>query len=422
MRIVRPPPGVSSAISAPPIASTKPRATASPSPTPAGAAVVERAGTARTSRSRSAPATPGAVVDDLELRAARRRRARVTSIGSAPPPWRSALSSRLASTRSSRPGSACTSGRSSGTSTVDALGRVRQRRAGAARRPRRARPAAVCTASAPAWSRLASSRLPTTPSSRSADSSIVASSSSRSLVGPVDVGLAQAADRGLDPGQRRAQVVADGGEQRGALAVDVGERRAPRSASPLSRRPSYAVCGRGGERLAAPAGPRRTAPGRGRPAAGRGPIGTSKRSGASLAGGRPAGVLDVDPLAARRARAPSAPPTPCRTSRARGSRIVAQRLRARRGRRRRAPRASRPRRAARSAARARRAASSTAPLTSAATATKTTSATRLIGVGDVERVERVDEEVVDQQRRGDRRADADDDPADRARSTTTASR
>ena len=68
MRIVSPPPGVSSATIAPPIASTNPRATARPSPTPAGAAVVEAlerleqplALLVRHAR---------AVVDDLELRA-----------------------------------------------------------------------------------------------------------------------------------------------------------------------------------------------------------------------------------------------------------------------------------------------------------------------------------------------------------------
>ena len=57
---------------------------------------------------------------------ARRARpcARRTSTGP-PPPWRIAFSSRLASTRSSSPGSALTSGRSSGTSTDTASARAR---------------------------------------------------------------------------------------------------------------------------------------------------------------------------------------------------------------------------------------------------------------------------------------------------------
>ena len=63
----------------------------------------------------------------------------------------------------------------------------------------------------------------TRASSRSADSSMVASSSSRRPRVHVDVALAQGGDRRLDRGQRRAQVVADGGEQRRALAVDRGE-------------------------------------------------------------------------------------------------------------------------------------------------------------------------------------------------------
>ena len=78
--------------------------------------------------------------------------------------------------------------------------------------------------SAPACSRLMSSRLSTRRVSRSSDSSAVASSSSRSSAVPVHVRRAQAGHRGLGRGQRGAQVVADRGEQRGPHPVGLGDR------------------------------------------------------------------------------------------------------------------------------------------------------------------------------------------------------
>ena len=108
-------PGRASATSAPSIASTNPRATDSPRPSPPSRGR-RRAGTARTVRSRCSSRHARAVVDDLELGALGPGES-VTSIGSSLPPWRIALSIRLTSTRSSRPRSARTGGRSSGTST-----------------------------------------------------------------------------------------------------------------------------------------------------------------------------------------------------------------------------------------------------------------------------------------------------------------
>ena len=380
-----------------------------PSPTPVGAAVVEaleRLEQPLALLARDA----AAVVGDLELGAvAAGERADLDRRSLAP--WRSALSSRLTSTRSSSPRSARTSGRSSGTSTRTlprGVGDREQRGADDLVERDRAR---GCTLIAPACRRLASSRLPTTASSRSADSSIVASSSSRSSSRPLDVGLAQAADRRLDPRERRAQVVADRGEQRGALAVDA--RRALAPAWPARRA----------------AGPRRrSARRRRRPR-------STRWSSANSAGPRPTSRrsrCDRHVEAQRRLARPAAPSrrrstsvhSPLPRSRAfsmtdsmpnvsrapledavqrlllgevgAGERRERLRLRARllggaRAARGQLDRAADDRRRRR---RTRR------------------SATRLVGVRDVERVQRLDEAVVDQQRRGDRGEQRDGDAAD----------
>ena len=78
--------------------------------------------------------------------------------------------------------------------------------------------------SAPACSRLMSSRFSTSRVSRSSDSSAVASSSSRSASLKATSLAAQAVDRRLGRGQRGAQVVADRGQQRGAQPVGLGQR------------------------------------------------------------------------------------------------------------------------------------------------------------------------------------------------------
>ena len=63
--------------------------------------------------------------------------------------------------------------------------------------------------------------------SRSADSSTDSSSWASSSGENVDVRLAQARHRGLDPGQRGAQVVGDRGEERGASPVVAGQAPGP---------------------------------------------------------------------------------------------------------------------------------------------------------------------------------------------------
>ena len=76
---------------------------------------------------------------------------------------------------------------------------------------------------APVWRRLMSRRLPTRAFRRSVSSSIVARNSRSFLWSPVDVLLEQARDRGLDPGERGAEVVRDGREDRRSEIVGGGE-------------------------------------------------------------------------------------------------------------------------------------------------------------------------------------------------------
>ena len=106
----------------------------------------------------------------------------------------------------------------------------------------------ACTPSAPACSRLMSSRFSTSRISLSSDSSAVASSSSRSASLNDDVGAAQAGHGGLGRRQRGAQVVADRGEQRAAQPVglaDLAGRRGLLGEPFLAQRDR----GLGGERL-----------------------------------------------------------------------------------------------------------------------------------------------------------------------------
>ena len=285
-RMVRPPPGVPSATSAPPIASTKPR------PRPARARrppvlvaePLERLEQPLALRVVAAPG-PWSATSSLALTLA--GRTRVTSTGPSPP-WRSALSTRLAS-------DALEQARV-GHDQRQVLGHVDLRRA-PARSPRREQRAAPTTSSRrhrlerrrPARRprrRLASSRLadhrvePVGGSPRSWRAARRARR--RDQLTSVWRSVLTAA---LIAGKRRAQVVADGGEQRGALAVDGRRAARPRAPRALRRRPSYAVSRRARRTprstrwsSANSAGPRPTSrtPG---------PTGTSKRSGASLPGG-----------------------------------------------------------------------------------------------------------------------------------------
>ena len=124
-------------------------------------------------------------------------------------------------TRSMIGGSAMTRGRSGGmrTMTARACGPMprRERSMISSRLAGRGN-----TGSAPACSRLTSSRLATRWVSWSSDSSAVVSSSS-DLRGQLDACRTQAADRRLRRGQWRAQVVADRREQRRPHPVGVRE-------------------------------------------------------------------------------------------------------------------------------------------------------------------------------------------------------
>ena len=217
---VSPPPGVSAATIAPPMASVKPLATARPSPTPTCAR--RSAGTAR----RSAPsARPGRRGPWSTTSSTTRSPAPVGLQRRAARPggeWSSALENRFASTRSSRPGSARTIGMPSGTSI---------RRSAGASRPRSAT-GATSSIVIGAQERLQRAGVQAAHVEQVADQPVepvgvlLDGGEQRLFVGlgPGHVGLAQAADAGLDRGQRRAQVVADRGEQRGPHPVALGQR------------------------------------------------------------------------------------------------------------------------------------------------------------------------------------------------------
>src|SRR3954451_22355521 len=112
--MVNPPPGVSRGVSVPPIASVNPRPPASPSPTPPAARSPSRWNGAKI-RSRSAAGTPGPLSN---TRSSTRPPTRPADTRTGEPwPYRSALPTRFATTRSSRPGSASTGGSVSGTSS-----------------------------------------------------------------------------------------------------------------------------------------------------------------------------------------------------------------------------------------------------------------------------------------------------------------
>ena len=80
-----------------------------------------------------------------------------------------------------------------------------------------------------------SRRLPTRWSSRSAPVLDALQQLGLVLLGPGDVVGAQGGDGGLDGGQRRAQVVADGGQQRGTDPVALGEPPGLARPRPTSR-------------------------------------------------------------------------------------------------------------------------------------------------------------------------------------------
>ena len=196
------------------------------------------AGTARRSAAGARVRYPGAVIDHLE-----QHRLAVGPGAPAPRPVggsRSALEMMLASTRSSRPGSARTAaprpaprspacrgvqaaqgdrghlldrGRAAGTDPVTGVQPVQVEQVP----DQRVQPIGVC--------------------------SMVASSSASSAGPRLHVGLAQAADAGLDRGQRGAQIVADRGEQGGPDPVALGQRLGLRACTrSRSRSRAAAAC------------------------------------------------------------------------------------------------------------------------------------------------------------------------------------
>ncbi len=180
--MVRPPPGVSSGSSVPPMASVE-AAGQRQSEADAGrvVGVAEPLERAAKTCSRASARDARAAVDDPQLdpvaerAAGDQRRAAGGAVAHAR--WRGGWRGPAPAARGRR----APSGRSSGRSTTTGRPSGRRRRAPGPR-PRRARSGRSSTASAPACSRLMSSRLSTSAASRSSDSSAVSSSSSRSSV------------------------------------------------------------------------------------------------------------------------------------------------------------------------------------------------------------------------------------------------
>ena len=244
-RMVRPPPGVSAAVRVPPIASVKPRATASPSPSrPSPVAGAPSSEPLERLEQRSPGPRPGHA-------RARGRRRRSTTLPSSGP-----------RSRGPRPGPA----RPWLQGVVDQVGdhpfgqarRRRARRAGPRARPGRrgrgspgrAAPGRPRSSSRTAFGRGADARRPAAGSgveqvrrparcSRSAPSSMVGQQL-RLVSAAVHVtsGWRRLVTAALIAGQRGAQVVADGGQQRGAHPVARPPARAASAACSASRRPS----------------------------------------------------------------------------------------------------------------------------------------------------------------------------------------
>ena len=193
----------------------------------------------------------------------------VTSTGWSLPPWRTALSSTLTKTRCSRPAVGLTRGRSSGTSTSTlpaASGSVRERRRDDLVERDRLESGRRAARPGGGWRRAGCGR-PRRAGRWSPRSSRAARRAPRR-----DHSTSvwrRRADARLDPGEGRAQVVADRREQRRALLVDGGEGRAP----PRPRRSAASLVGGpggGGEGLEHALVLGEEGRARGRPAAGAG--------------------------------------------------------------------------------------------------------------------------------------------------------
>ena len=228
--IVRPPPGVSSASSVPPIPSTKPFESARPRPRPVSLSVSPRRWNGANTSSRRSARDARAAVDDAQLDAvaerARRDAARARPAGE----WRTALASRFTTTRCSSTRSASTGGRSSARSSSTSPGTDAELVDAPGARRRRASIGASCTASAPACTRLTSSRFGDERRRASRGSRRrSSSSSSRCSAGSSASGVRRALTAADGGGERAAEVVAHRGEQRRAHPVGLGERAAPRA-------------------------------------------------------------------------------------------------------------------------------------------------------------------------------------------------
>ena len=187
------------------MASTKPSATARPSPTPRACGCHRGAGRARTCGRARLARDARARGRRSAGRPRRRRRRRRHPTGSVRRQWASAFAMMLAMARSSSPGSATHRGSDSGTSISTAVG-SRPEAAERGRDDLLEADRRGASSSAPVWSRLMSSRLPTSASSRSVSSSIVARNSSRSAGDQSMSSSCARLDRRLDPasGVRRS--------------------------------------------------------------------------------------------------------------------------------------------------------------------------------------------------------------------------
>ena len=225
--MVRPPPGCPRH-EPPPIASVRPRATARPSPSPSPLGHVAQPLERREHRLLDPRRHPGTVVDDPQRHPVpappRPGTARAVIVDRRPRAGvcLSAFSTTLAITRSSRPASASAGGRSSPISDLDPVG---------VRRSAEGRPVTALPRSTSVEQRSDRARLQPAQVEQVADQGV--QPVGRLLDGgqqlllvlrrPGDRGVAQAADRGLDRGQRAAQVVRDRGQQRGPGPVALGQ-------------------------------------------------------------------------------------------------------------------------------------------------------------------------------------------------------
>ena len=241
--IVVPPPGVSSIDSSAPMARVKPRATAKPSPTPAPACGRRSSWRWNGSKARRALGgrEPGAA--SRPPSGAPGRRWRRPRRGAARPTRRtcSALSTRLATTRSSKVGSARTSGRRLGHVDVDVPGPGTEPGHGrrhdlvqAGRAHVGAHRAGLDAATCRAGCRRASPTASVSPSIVARKSAVCTADQSRS-------GWRRLSIDALIAGQRGAQVVGHGLQQRAAQLVGLAPSAAASAASAWSRRRSRAT-------------------------------------------------------------------------------------------------------------------------------------------------------------------------------------